>query len=214
MTMKNRFTTFYLVRHGETDWNVQKKIQGQTDIPLNKNGEKQAKQLAKKFAGIKFDLAFSSDLLRAKATAEIITMERKLAVEMTKALRERTFGDLEGKNQETLYEYMEMLTHINHEQRVKEKHNDNYESDEEFIQRLFTFLRETAVAYPGKKILIGTHGGTLRMLLIHVGYLAYQQSDESGITNGGYIKLTSDGIDFFVDEVHGLVKRGIVTPGL
>jgi len=212
--MKNRMTTFYIVRHGETDWNVQKRIQGQTDIPLNKNGQDQAKQIAKSFSKLNFDLAFSSDLLRAKATADIIAAEHKLVVEMTHVLRERKFGDLEGKPHVELHDYMNMLKKLTHEQRAKEKQNDDYENDENLTQRLFTFLREAAVAYPGKKILIAAHGGTLRMILLHLGYLTYQQSDETSIANTGYVKLTSDGIDFFVDEVRGLFEREDITPGL
>ena len=86
------FCTIYLVRHGETDWNVKNIIQGQIDIPLNKKGENQALEIANELKDIHFDAIFSSDLSRAKRTAEIIATERKLAVVATKTLREMYFG--------------------------------------------------------------------------------------------------------------------------
>jgi len=86
----------YIVRHGETDWNVKELLQGHADIPLNKFGEEQAKQLAKKLTKVNFAIAFTSDLLRAKKTAEIIALEKKIVVRTTKTLRERYFGHFEG----------------------------------------------------------------------------------------------------------------------
>ena len=92
---EKRFCTLYLVRHGETDWNVKGLLQGHTDIDLNKTGIKQAKELAKKLRRIKFAISFSSDLLRARRTAEIIATEKKIAVKTTTTLRERKFGRFE-----------------------------------------------------------------------------------------------------------------------
>ena len=67
----------YLVRHGETDWNLQERMQGQADNPLNDTGRKQAKIVADKLREINFDAAFSSTLCRAAATAEIILGQQK-----------------------------------------------------------------------------------------------------------------------------------------
>jgi broad specificity phosphatase PhoE len=84
MMKNNTMTTFYLVRHGETDWNKQRIIQGQEDIPLNETGIQQAENAAKLMKSIPFDLAYSSDLMRAKRTTEIIALEHNLAVEATR----------------------------------------------------------------------------------------------------------------------------------
>src|SRR5574340_48950 len=92
------YCTLYIVRHGQTEWNVKKLMQGHTDIPLNKEGETQAREMAKKLRRIHFAAAYSSDLLRAKQTAELITLEKKIVVKTTKALRERFYGRLEGKS--------------------------------------------------------------------------------------------------------------------
>ena len=91
---KNQYTTFYVVRHGETTANVEGIIQGQKDYPLNSNGEEQAKTRARQLKSVKFDAIFSSDLVRAKRTAEIISLESKMNVLTTKALRRKEEGAL------------------------------------------------------------------------------------------------------------------------
>lgn len=203
----NKATTFYLIRHGETDWNKKHKLQGQADIPLNQVGEEQAREVAKSLKDVAFDLAFSSDLMRAKRTAEIIVLEKKLLVETTKALRERSFGQLEGEPVAALMAYIALLKKLNDTERAKEKMGEGFESDEEVTTRLLTFIRETAVTHPGKTILVATHGGILRMILLHTGYITYQQSDSMLVANGGYVKLESDGIDFVIREVTGLKAK-------
>ena len=203
--MKNNFTKFYIIRHGETNWNAKKIVQGQVDIPLNKTGEKQAEALAKELKYEKFDLAFSSDLLRAKRTTEIIALEHKLTVETTRALRERMFGEYEGKTTEKMSQtYSALVTKLNREERLRFKLTDKAESDEEMISRIFTFLRETAIVFPGKKILTGTHGGVIRILLVHLGYMSYEELSRKRILNGGFVILESDGTDFFIKEVNGI----------
>lgn len=207
----NKLTTFYIVRHGETDWNTQKKIQGQTDIPLNEKGEAQAKALAKKFDAIEFDLAFSSDLIRVKRTTEIIALEHRLAVETTKLLRERDFGKYEGQHSEVLRSYLANLKKVSHQERFTHRIEEGVENDEELATRILTFLREIAISNPAKKILIGTHGGVLRTILVHLGYFSYQDLEKQHPVNGAHVILESDGIDFFIKEVEGIEKYEGVT---
>ena len=99
--MKDHFSknhsvcSMFVVRHGKTAWNRAGRIQGHTDIPLLPEGEEQARLLADKLRHIKFDAAYSSDLIRAKQTASIIASE-KLDVLTTPKLRERFLGCLGG----------------------------------------------------------------------------------------------------------------------
>lgn len=86
----------YIVRHGQTDWNIQHKAQGRTDIPLNETGIKQAKSLCDKIKDIKFDAVYVSPLKRARKTAEIAT-DGKYEIAFDDRLMERSFGDYEGK---------------------------------------------------------------------------------------------------------------------
>lgn len=201
-------TTFYLVRHGQTDWNKQRRLQGQNDIPLNETGEAQAKELAEILHNVAFDLAFSSDLLRAKRTAEIVVLEKNLHVAVTKLLRERAFGELEGGSVNALLAHIALLKKLTTQERRTHRLAANVESDEEITIRLITFLRETAVSHPGKTILVATHGGILRALLIHTGYYSYEELDKITLVNGAYIQFQSDGVDFFINKVTGAKERG------
>ena len=89
----------YLVRHGETDWNNEKRLQGWADISLNAKGVKEAEEVAEKLKDVHFDDAFCSDLERAEVTAETILKGRDMEVQMDPRLRELGFGPHEG----TLY---------------------------------------------------------------------------------------------------------------
>src|SRR3989338_10840636 len=93
----NNFATLYIVRHGETEWNVKDRIQGHKDSPLTSQGIRQAYDVAEKLKHIQFDAIFSSDLLRVKRTVEIIRLDRKLAISTKKVLRERTDGHFDWK---------------------------------------------------------------------------------------------------------------------
>ncbi|HUD44341.1 MAG TPA: histidine phosphatase family protein [Patescibacteria group bacterium] len=202
MTNQN-LTTFYIIRHGETDWNVQHRIQGHTDIPLNENGRAQAKEAARLLKDVKFDLAFSSDLLRAKETAEIVALEHNLEVTTTQLLRERKYGEMEGKNQEAFRAFDELFKTLSDEEKNKFKYSSFGENNEEIIVRFITFIRETAVTHPGKTILVGTHGSMMAALLIHLGILS-RKDPRYSINNGAYVKLLSDGVEFVVKETHGI----------
>jgi broad specificity phosphatase PhoE len=198
----NKMTTFYLVRHGQTEWNVKDLLQGTSDSPLTEKGLNDAKNAAKNLKKIKFDLAFSSDLLRAKKTAEIIALEHKLEVETNILLRERYFGHLEGKPNDEYRKWVKAFTDLTDKERFTAKISPNIESDEEIATRLLKFIREIAIGYPGKKILAVSHGGIIKTLLIHLGYGTYKQIKM--IRNGGYVKLESDGTQIFIKEVKGV----------
>ena len=202
--MKSQLTTIYLVRHGETDWNIKNILQGHTDTQLNANGIKQSESLAKKLKNISFDMVFSSDLVRAKRTAEIIALDRKLAIETRKSLRERTFGKYEGMPRPEFKKLFTTWERLSEKEKHRFKLYEDIESEEEAAIRLVTFLREVAVGYSGKKILVVTHGGLMKVLLIHLGYATY--GNVVLVKNNGYIKLTSDGVDFFIKEVVGYVR--------
>lgn len=201
--MKNNLTTMYIVRHGETEWNTKGLMQGHQDSPLTKNGEDQALQITEELKKIEFDLIFSSDLLRAKRTAEIIAVEKKLAVETTKLLRERYFAEYEGKPYHALKAFNNVFESLTEEKKFKYKEG-SIESDEDITTRFITFLRETAITHPGKNILAVTHGGNMRSFLIKIGFGTYKNLNHDAISNTAYIKLLTDGIDFFVKETKGI----------
>ena len=89
-------TTLLLVRHGETDWNADGRLQGHTDRPLSDFGRRQARQLADELAGEDLEAIYASDLARARETAEIVGEQLGLPVVLEPDLREKDWGTWEG----------------------------------------------------------------------------------------------------------------------
>ena len=138
-------TTLLLVRHGETDWNAEGRLQGHTDRPLNDYGRRQAAALAETLAGDGIDAVYSSDLSRARETAEIVAGRLGLPVVLEPGLREKNWGSWEG------------LTPM-------ERDAVEYagESTEAHRERTLRSLREIAERHPGERVLVVTHGGSMR----------------------------------------------------
>lgn len=207
------YTTFYIVRHGETDWNAKGLLQGHVNTKLNATGKSQAKQLAKAIQHIHFDAVFSSDLTRALETAHLIAQERNLAITTAKALREKSYGSYEGLTHQearrALANYFQTSEKLTGLEKMKYKIYQDGESDHEAVERFITHLREIAVAYSGKTILIASHGGIMRYFLIKLGWASYEELDRHAIKNTAYIKVESDGIDFFINETYQINKAKI-----
>ena len=136
-----------LTRHGETDWNVDGRLIGQTDIPLNDNGRKQAQILKDKLSDINFDCCYSSPLKRAKETAEIIC-NSKCPIFYDNNLKERYGGEMEGKPIGNLGDY---------------ENCPSAETDAELPQRAKSFL--TSIKNTNyQSVLIVSHSGLLKNL--------------------------------------------------
>ncbi len=200
---EQNYCKIYVVRHGETEWNAKKITQGHTNIPLNQAGKVQAGELAKNLQHINFYKIFSSDLLRAKQTAKIVALERKIAVETTKLLRERRYGHFEGKPAEALKEFDIMRSILSKDEKFRFKPYKDIESDEEVVTRIIRLIREISTSYIGKTILFVTHGGIMRAFLNHLG----MDLSQGSIGNGAYAEILSDGIDIFLQEIRGIASR-------
>lgn len=150
----------YVIRHGQTDWNLENRIQGHTDTKLNETGRRQAQEIAEKFKNINLDLIISSPLSRALDTAQIINQYKKLPIVLNANLKERCFGDFEGKTDLSAYN-CDINTLLDY-------HLNYSENSIEPIQDLFTrvknFIEYCKHTYPNKSILISTHGGICQAL--------------------------------------------------
>jgi probable phosphoglycerate mutase len=155
-----RSTRFCLVRHGETDWNGEKRIQGQIDIDLNRAGRAQARAVAEALRGQSFAAAYSSDLLRAWNTAQIAVAGRQIAVSPAPTLRERHFGVLQGV---TSLEASERHpdVHRHHQARTPDYDYETGESLIVFAARVMAGLEAIAGRHRGQSVLAFTHGGVL-----------------------------------------------------
>jgi broad specificity phosphatase PhoE len=139
-------TTLLLVRHGETDWNADGRLQGQTDRPLSEFGRRQARQLAEELAGEELDAIYASDLARARETAQIVAERLGLPVALDPDLREKDWGNWEG------------LTAVE-----RDRVEFVGESTAAHQERTLRALRRIAEQHPdGGRILVVTHGGSMR----------------------------------------------------
>ncbi|KKQ25018.1 MAG: hypothetical protein US40_C0004G0056 [Candidatus Roizmanbacteria bacterium GW2011_GWC2_37_13] len=199
-----KFCTLYLVRHGETDWNARKLIQGHKDIPLNEKGRVQAKKLADELKGIDFDKIYSSDLKRASQTAEIIAQERNLKVITSSNLRERDFGIFVGRTfvgEKNLIKLIKTL-------QKSTKEDSRIENDKNLLKRFAGYIKKISKNNLGKIILVATHAGTIRALLVSLGWGTYESLIDGCIDNLAYVKLLSDGKKFTIKETFGVAKIG------
>ena len=151
-------TTILLARHGETDWNLERRVQGHADRPLNETGRAQARALADALAGEQLDAVYSSDLVRAHRTARAVAERHGLEVTVVPDLREKHFGTWEGLTDE------EVLRRFSEARRGQW---GDGETAEEMAGRVLEALRRIARAHPGGRVLVVSHGGPLRAVLAH-----------------------------------------------
>lgn len=155
-------TELIVMRHGETDWNRQHRFQGQIDVPLNAAGRAQATRLAQRLARETFDVVLSSDLQRARCTAELAASGRDIV--NVPQWREQAFGVLEGLNAATIIEQHPQLW------TSWLRHDADYalpgggESVRSFHARVLQALQQVVKQYDGARVAVFTHGGVLDML--------------------------------------------------
>jgi len=157
-------TELLFIRHGETDWNLQQRFQGQIDVPLNATGLAQAERLATRLGGERHDQFFTSDLSRARQTAAPLAAAWGHEPVALAGLREQNFGVLEGLDVPTI-----KARHADLWQRWLEQRADfclpGGESLRQFHTRVLGAVRELAAQAPtGQRLAIVTHGGVLDML--------------------------------------------------
>ena len=158
-------TRLCLIRHGETSWNAEKRLQGHTDIPLNSRGALQARQMAQalKDINLTFDVLYTSDLKRAADTANAVVELFGVDAQVDSTLRERHFGALQGLSisEAPLLRPDIWQAHI---ARDLEHELAGGESIQQFALRVQSALDKIQVRHAGKTILIVSHGGTLDMI--------------------------------------------------
>lgn len=157
-------TRICLVRHGETAWNAQHRLQGHEDIALNEQGQAQARAVAATLQTEKFAAIYHSDLQRAAATARTIAAVCRVPVIAEPALRERHFGSLQGLSRmESEQKFPGLYTEI----RTRNPHVDppgGGESLDSFARRISNSLHDIAARHAGQSVLIVSHGGCMDIM--------------------------------------------------
>mgnify|MGYP003591626579 FL=1 len=182
-------TRIIAIRHGETAWNVDTRIQGHLDIPLNEIGEWQAQQAGQALADESVDAIYSSDLKRAYATAEAVARTTRAPLHSTQGLRERSFGDFQGR------------TFAQIEAELPDQAMRWRKRDPEFIPggggESLTMLRtriehtvnELASQHPNEQIVLVAHGGVLDVLYRLATKLDLQAPRTWQLTNAAINRL-------------------------
>ncbi|CAM3616332.1 histidine phosphatase family protein [Marinicrinis lubricantis] len=156
-------TQIGFIRHGITDWNMAKRAQGHSDIPLNETGRSQARALAQRLREEQWDALYSSDLSRAKETAEIVGQALGLSVHTDTRLREMYCGEIEGT---TVEERIERWGEGWHELSL------GVEKEPSISDRGLSFAAYVAEKHPNQRVLVVSHGAligyTLKRLIPHV----------------------------------------------
>ena len=202
---------WYLVRHGETDWNSESRIQGQADPPLNGAGREQARAVAERLAGVTFAAAYASDLGRVRETAAAVVRGRRLHVTELPELREKRFGEWEG------------LTFTEAEAHDPERYRRIFraatydgetappdgESDLQMLRRMAGVANRLRCAHAGRdeNILVVGHGGSLCALIVALLGLPARAIWRFRLSNCGVSQVTvfDDGaatLDLFNDKGH------------
>ncbi len=148
----------YIIRHGKTDWNVAKKLQGWTDIPLNEQGISMAREAAKENKEIDFDICFCSPLTRARQTAELFLEGKDTPIIIDERIKEMGFGEYEGIT--NYFEDSSCPVNVFFTDPKNYKGSKNGESTKDLLARTKDFLEDKV--YPllkeGKNVLIVGHG--------------------------------------------------------
>lgn len=155
----------YLARHGETDWNLLNRIQGQTDIPLNENGRRQAVELSKaiKERGLCFERIYTSKMLRAKETARIVADDLGTSFQILKGIEEINLGKWEGCTWRQVREEFPEEYAVWHENR-RYRIPPGGESYEQLLKRVVPALKDVSEKGEGAALLV-THSAVIMTLL-------------------------------------------------
>jgi broad specificity phosphatase PhoE len=189
----------WLVRHGQTDWNLEKRIQGWTDVPLNRLGLLQATRIGQSLRHIQFRAVYSSDLARAQMTAAIIHGFVTAPLLVDPMLRERQFGKLEGQiRTNDIHTHRSSVSPHAEHPRLMNATGDG-ETDEQIRRRSTEFIQSLAHKYRDGNLLCVTHGGWIRALLE-----AYNVTDFS-IQNASVTRLSFTNDEW---QVHAINEVG------
>jgi broad specificity phosphatase PhoE len=172
----------YIARHGETDWNVQHKLQGMTDIPLNENGRKQAAALAQSLKGVRLDAIYSSTLSRSRETAQTVA-GKTMSVTSLDGLRERNYGHFQGGS-DTAAPYVKRMN-------VWDDRLDDGESLNQLLGRARDSLAQIRREHPAGNVLIVAHRITNQMILRALLDLTPDQT----------VKITQDNDEVYLVEL-------------
>jgi probable phosphoglycerate mutase len=197
--MRLNVTEILLIRHGETDWNAEKRLQGHLDIALNAEGQQQANALGRALVNEPLDAIYASDLQRARHTAQAIAVLRGMDVQTDVSLRERCYGAFEGLQYADINErYPEAYAAWRaRDMDVRYPDGKNIaETLREFSARVLGAITKLATHHAGKnhkKIAIVSHGGVLECVYREAMEIGYARPRDFDILNASINRIHWNG---------------------
>jgi broad specificity phosphatase PhoE len=180
----------HIIRHGQTDWNAEKRLQGHIDIPLNEKGKAEAEIIAEEFKNRGLSAIYSSPLQRAHITAQIINRHHQHDIKLHDALKEATYGPYEGMKMEEYYakggEALASLRLLPLRERLHFKIAAEAESYYEVYQRVEPLLNQIINDHLGEEVLIVSHG---RLMGSIIAMIAGEDIHDIKIENTGCLTL-------------------------
>ena len=187
-------TEIWFIRHGETDWNRQRRLQGWQDIPLNEFGRNQAGLLASRLRedarSTPIDAIYSSDLQRAHATATPVSEQLDLRVRIEPGIRERGFGVLEGLDLDRI-DVLAPEAAAAWRSRDPLRPLDGGETLGQFQSRVISTVDDVASRHDGERILMFTHGGVLDIIWRHASGVPLNAPRDAALLN---VSITRVGV--------------------
>ena len=193
-----------LLRHGESQWNLENRFTGWVDVPLSPRGIQEAKDAGKTLRSFKFDRAFTSVLARANETLRLVLEtigQTGIPIERDKALNERMYGELQGLNkEETAKKYGEQQVKI--WRRSYDVPPPGGESLKDTAERVLPYYERTIKPYllKGEAVLVAAHGNSLRALVMELEQLSREQVLELNIPTGAPLLYELDKTGKIVDH--------------
>ena len=181
-------TEIILIRHGETEWNSQKRMQGHSNSDLSSVGQAQIQALGQWMKNVPFDLIYSSDSLRAKQTAEAITQFSGHELQFDQRLREKNLGVFEGLTSEEARERHPEVFRLFKTAGSKYV-IDEGESTQQLQDRALEIVDEIRIKHPEERVLLVTHGGFIRVVMKHSLGLSLETPTRFLIRNTGLFRL-------------------------
>ena len=181
-------TEIILIRHGETEWNSQQRMQGHSNSDLSSVGQAQIQALGQWMKNVPFDLIYSSDSLRAKQTAESITQFSGHELQFDQRLREKNLGVFEGLTSEEARERHPEVFRLFKTAGSKYV-IDEGESTQQLQDRALEIVDEIRIKHPEERVLLVTHGGFIRVVMKHSLGLSLETPTRFLIRNTGVFRL-------------------------
>ena len=181
-------TEIILIRHGETEWNSQKRMQGHSNSDLSSVGQAQIQALGQWMKNVPFDLIYSSDSPRAKQTAEAITQFSGHELQFDQRLREKNLGVFEGLTSEEARERHPEVFRLFKTAGSKYV-IDEGESTQQLQDRALEIVNEIRIKHPEERVLLVTHGGFIRVVMKHSLGLSLETPTRFLIRNTGVFRL-------------------------